>query len=103
MTTVIPLRFLDEALVDLHDAALYYDDRSPLVSAGFLDAVDEAKALIAAMPGAAPAWPGHPDVRRRVLAGYPFALIYMLAPGEIVIIAVEHAKRRPGYWLGRLR
>jgi toxin ParE1/3/4 len=101
--TTIPVRFHDEALVELHDAALYYDDRSSLVSASFLDALDEAKALIAAMPGAAPACQGQPTVRRRVLTRYPFALVYIVEPAEIVIIAVEHLKRRPGYWLGRLR
>lgn len=39
--------------------------------------------------------------RRAVLRRFPFSLIYSEEPTEIVIIAVAHQKRRPGYWRGR--
>jgi len=42
-------------------------------------------------------------VRKKVLTGrFPFNLIYTIEPGRILIIAVAHQKRRPGYWAYRL-
>jgi plasmid stabilization system protein ParE len=38
------------------------------------------------------AWPAG---RRRVLKTYPYAIVYAIEPEEILILAVEHMKRRP--------
>jgi plasmid stabilization system protein ParE len=40
--------------------------------------------------------------QRAVLNRYPFSVIYRELLSEIQIIAVAHAKRRPGYWDKRL-
>jgi hypothetical protein len=55
------------------------------------------------MPEAWPVWPGRTDVRPRVLQRFPYSIIYLVERNEIVIVAVAHHKRRPGYWLDRLR
>ncbi|MBL8683290.1 MAG: type II toxin-antitoxin system RelE/ParE family toxin [Myxococcales bacterium] len=39
--------------------------------------------------------------RRLLLARFPFHLVYRVAPAELVVIAVAHTKRRPGYWKAR--
>jgi toxin ParE1/3/4 len=48
---------------------------------------------------------GHPmkrhQVRRFNLRGFPYHLIYRIEE-NIVIYAVAHHKRRPGYWSSRL-
>ena len=64
--------------------------------------IDETIAWITEMPRAAPAWPGRPNVRRRVVSKFPYAIVYVVEPAAICIIAIEHAKRRPGSWLHRL-
>ncbi len=70
----------------------------------FVSVVNAALEQIQQMPWSAPAWPGHPHLRRRVLPKYPYAVVYMVVePAEIIVVAVEHMKRRPGYWLGRVR
>ena len=51
----------------------------------------------------------HPKVGRPVGRGlrrapfrrFPFLLIYADDPDAIVVVAVAHQKRRPGYWRGR--
>ena len=51
----------------------------------------------------------HPEIgirvrhqaRRFSLHGYPYNLIYRLAPETIIIVALAHQRRRPGYWVGR--
>jgi hypothetical protein len=37
----------------------------------------------------------------RLLTGFPFAIAYALDGDRIVVLAVAHLRRRPGYWLGR--
>jgi plasmid stabilization system protein ParE len=47
-------------------------------------------------------WPGRENLHRRVLNKVPYAIVYAVARGAIFVVAVEHTKRRPGYWLARL-
>ena len=40
--------------------------------------------------------------RRRVLVPrFPYAIVYRRDPDSVVILAVAHQRRRPGYWRGR--
>ncbi len=98
----LPVRPHVEAEPELLDAVLYYAERSRSAAVQFLDVVDDALVQIAEMPRSAPAWPGLPDVRRRVLKTYPYAIVYAIEQEEILILAFEHVKRRPGYWLRRV-
>jgi plasmid stabilization system protein ParE len=41
--------------------------------------------------------------RRVVLDRYPFSVVFRERLYDIQIIAVAHAKRRPGYWAKRLK
>ena len=41
------------------------------------------------------------DVRVRLMQRYPYSLVYIVRDPKIVIIAVAHQRRRPGYWLSR--
>jgi plasmid stabilization system protein ParE len=40
--------------------------------------------------------------RRVVPDRFPFSVVFRELPRKIQIIAVAHAKRRPGYWASRL-
>lgn len=40
--------------------------------------------------------------RRAMLDRYPFFVVFREMPKEIQIVAVAHAKRRPGYWKRRV-
>lgn len=100
--SVPPLEFHPDALRELVAAADFYAARSVVVGDAFAALIADALALIAETPRLAPAWPGYPEVRRRVLARYPYAIVYLVAPAQLVVVAIEHAKRRPGYWLSRL-
>jgi toxin ParE1/3/4 len=43
------------------------------------------------------------EIRRALLARFPYALVFLVQEAEVRVLAVAHAKRRPGYWLGRVR
>ena len=44
----------------------------------------------------------HPPARRAVSRTFPYAVVYLDQPDRVWIVAVMHAKRRPGYWQDRL-
>jgi hypothetical protein len=46
-------------------------------------------------------WPHGPHARKRVLGRFPFTIHYRFDAREIVIMAVAHQRRRPGYWSRR--
>lgn len=43
-----------------------------------------------------------PDLRKTLLHRFPFSLIYSVETDQILIIAVAHYGRRPGYWQDRV-
>ncbi len=43
-----------------------------------------------------------PGIRKSILRTFQYSLIYSIEPEEIVVLAVAHHRRRPGYWAGRL-
>lgn len=48
------------------------------------------------------AWPPvGPDMRRCLLTRFPYLVIYALLPGELLVLAVGHQHRKPGYWRER--
>ena len=95
-------RFHPKALAEYEAAAVWYGERSHEGALGFVALVDDAIFGIRELPRAWPTWPGHADVRRRVLRRFPYSIVYVVEQSEIVIVAVAHHKRRPGYWLSRL-
>jgi len=47
-------------------------------------------------------WPPYlGDTRRYLLRRFPFFVVYRETKGGIEVLAVAHAHRRPGYWVGR--
>jgi plasmid stabilization system protein ParE len=96
----LDLEYLDEALEEAEAAARWYGERSLTAAAGFADEIYAAESEISEFPEAWPAF--ERGTRRYLLRRYPFSLIYQIQPSRIVIIAVAHAHRRPGYWKSRI-
>ncbi len=79
--------------------ALWYDRHRTGLGDELLDEVARGIALLKEFPEAAPAIGG--GYRRLLIARLSFGLIYRLHEGEIVIVAVAHTSRKPGYWRRR--
>jgi hypothetical protein len=48
---------------------------------------------------------GAPDragTRRVQIQRCPFSIIYRIQPEQLIVVAVAHHRRRPGYWQGRV-
>lgn len=97
MTAVV---FLSPAEDEMTAAAHHYQAQSKGLGAEFLSEVERTIVAIASHPQAAPKVTK--DIRRRLLKRFPFGILYVSGSTEIVILAVMHLRRRPGYWVGRI-
>jgi plasmid stabilization system protein ParE len=96
------------AEVDFHPAARleyqaaieWYRTGSLRTARRFVAEVGRVVSVLAADPVRYP-WHEEP-FREAALARYPYRVIYRIEPtGEVLIVAVAHASREPGYWQGR--
>ena len=93
------------ASADLTSAGDWYEQQLSGLGADLADEVDHALDAIAERPMTWPLWPEVGEavgVRRFLLARFPFAVGCIVEGSEIVVLAVAHLRRRPGYWLDRL-
>ncbi|MFN0021881.1 MAG: type II toxin-antitoxin system RelE/ParE family toxin [Pirellulaceae bacterium] len=88
--------FLGGAEEDYTDALNWYLQRSPQAAAGFEAAVEVALQRIEAAPESFPIG----DKRHRYynLRRYPDSILYRILPDKIMIAALAHSSRDPGYW-----
>jgi len=93
------------AAQELEEAAAWYDAESPGTGDRLLDAFENALSVLredhvplVTVPGEA----GRLGARRLLLHRFPFDLIIVEENDELLVIAVAHQARRPGYWMGRL-
>jgi toxin ParE1/3/4 len=88
-----------QAIEDIRGARDWYASRNELAAAGFFSEVEYGLKRIAELPDA---WPAYlHGTRRFLLRRYPYSLVYRVKPSMIEVIAVAHAKRRPGFWRDR--
>jgi len=81
-------------------AAPFYETKSKGLGAQFLAEVERTIAAISSHPEAAPIV--KQDIRRRLLKRFPFGILYAVSIDKMVVLAVMHLRRRPGYWQDRL-
>jgi plasmid stabilization system protein ParE len=94
------VRLHPDARAELREARRWYYERSPLSATAFAHAVDNAVSRIVVAPAQYPS--ADHGTRKLVLQRFPFNIFYLLSESEIVIVAVAHQKRRPGYWSTRV-
>jgi plasmid stabilization system protein ParE len=95
-----PLRFHPEAEEDYLTALSWYRERSLLAASNFEAVFSEAIHNISNAPLR---WPLYiADFRKYTLRQFPFSVLYKDLPSQIVIYAVAHGHRRPGYWKHRV-
>jgi toxin ParE1/3/4 len=101
----LPIRISEEADAEMAEAARWYETHRAGLGGEFLDAVDTAVAGIAEIPRMGSPVPGVSDlaIHRRPVRRFPYHVVYMELPDRLQILAIAHDRRRPGYWVGRLR
>jgi plasmid stabilization system protein ParE len=97
---VKPFRFHREADAEFTDALNHYAGIGPLLGGHFYDEVEKVIAAACAHPQRSRQI--DPPVRRALVSGFPYALLYIDEADRVWIVAVAPLKRDPDYWKHRL-
>jgi plasmid stabilization system protein ParE len=89
-----------EAENELLQAQLWYESRARGLGLEFARAADAAIAAACRHPHGYVRVEG--DFRRVLLRKFPYALIYLPSPDELLVVAFFHQQREPGAWVERL-
>ncbi|MGE5343120.1 MAG: type II toxin-antitoxin system RelE/ParE family toxin [Candidatus Omnitrophota bacterium] len=93
--------FHPEALKEYEESALYYKRISIDLAISFVNCVEIGIQKIIENPKA---WSIiKEDVRRHLIKRFPFGIYYTLENDGIIILAIMHMSRKPGYWISRMR
>jgi hypothetical protein len=91
--------FLEEARLEMVEAAEFYEAQQAGLGDRFLIAVLRAVGDIEENPRRWPILSGR--VRRRLVGRFPYGILYRISRNEIVLLAVMHLHRHPRYWVKR--
>jgi toxin ParE2 len=94
------VEFHPDAEAELVSAARYFESHVEHLGLDFVAAVRRAYERVLKFPDS-----GRPfgrRLRRTLIQGFPYGLVYRVEPSRILIVAVAHLHRRPGYWRSRL-
>ena len=88
-----------EAIAEARAAREWYEAQNAEAAEAFMHELDVAIERIEEAPRQ---WPSYlDDTRRYLLRRFPFIVVFRAVNDHVQILAVAHARRRPGYWLGR--
>ncbi len=96
-----PLAFHPEARAELLEAKAYYDGESLVLGDRFATSIERLLAEISRAPQRY-RFIRRP-VRRLFERPFPYAVLYVDESDHVLVLAVAHFKRRPGYWRHRLQ
>lgn len=96
---------LPEAELEAADAVIWYDVQRRGLGDEFATEFEQICERLVDSPLQ---WPrvefyeGRHDVRRCFMYRFPFGVIFVRRPEEVVVVAVAHMRREPLYWLDRI-
>lgn len=93
--------FHPEALSEFQESAVFYESQQAGLGARFIAAVQSSVDRIVLAPQSCRVM--EEDVRRCLTRVFPYAVLYTVERDCIVIVAVMHCHREPGYWHHRTR
>ena len=97
---MIPYSFHLEADAELAAAADLYESRLVGLGKSFVAEVERTVSLIREHPDAGT--PVGLPRRRMRLYRFPYSIVYQRDLESVLILAVAHQRRRPGYWRQRI-
>ena len=89
------------AIVEIDHEVDYYESLQLGLGAELEEELEAVFATILRFSEAAPQWKSRVDRRVGVLDRFPFTLPYQIIGDEMVVLALAHTSRRPGYWSRR--
>jgi len=96
---MMPYRFHPEALNEFEAATRYFAERQPGLELRFMSNVEAAIQRVCEAPRRWRILEG--EVRCCLVHVFPYAVLYVVEPRDVLIVAVMHCRREPGYWRSR--
>lgn len=91
--------FHSEALAEYAEVVHYYAEQRAEVAQAFINTIEDAIYQIREFPTR---WAVlDEDVRRCLTQKFPYGILYTIEQDYILILAVMHCSRKPGYWRNR--
>lgn len=97
---MIPLRYHEAAEEELLNEIGYLEVQAQGLGRRFFSEIRRAEDRIVQFPQSAQEI--RPGIRKSPLRTFQYSLIYWFEREEVLVLAVAHHRRRPGYWAGRL-
>jgi len=97
-------RILQEAEAELLEAIHWYDDREEGLGVDFFQQTLKTIRAIGKEPRRFPVYEGitlQRKLRRALVDRFPYVVIFEIRESEILIVAIVHTSRRPGFWQTR--
>jgi toxin ParE1/3/4 len=91
--------FHPEALAELQEQAVFYNERARDLGLRFTTQVESAVSLACSMPGIGSVY--RYGTRRVFPKDFPHSVVYRETDDALIILAVAPFKRKPGYWRHR--
>ena len=91
----------EAAKVELENAIEWYELQSKGLGGRFARAMDITVKRIVLYPEISPTLVK--EIRRAMVKGFPYGIIYSLKDEYIEIISVAHSHRKPMYWEKRIK
>lgn len=95
-----PAIFHDQAAAELDEAAAWYEWHSAGLGAKFRIAIEDAVQAVCRNPQLGSQY-GSTRFRYALVRRFPYVVFYIDGDDTVEIMAVAHARRRPGYWKNR--
>lgn len=92
----------EKAAAEIRAAALKYEGQREGLGEAFVAAVEESLLQVAKRPQAFGFY-RKTVFRKRMVKKFPYLVIYREREESVWIVAVAHAKRKPGYWMERTK
>ena len=97
--------FHASALTEAAEAAAWYEFEQAGLGARFEAAINAAFDILESEVLPLTSWPGSSGrngVKHIILRRFPFSVVVHERPDDLLVLAIAHHARRPGYWLPRL-
>lgn len=95
------IRYLPDAQGELIDSVAYYHERNPVAARRFAEAIRQEERHLVEQPLSVARIMG--EFRSWRIPRFPYSMIFRVIGQEVIVIAIAHHSRRPGYWKDRLR
>jgi plasmid stabilization system protein ParE len=93
--------FHQEAIREFEEAVKFYGERGHNLAIRFKHELQKTITRVVAHPDR---WRIlEDDIHRCLVNVFPYSVLYTIETDYVVIVAIMHNKRQPGYWRSRLK